>query len=361
MVKTSEIIADDVILLMMQALRTVGKPNKGILIDNGRINQSDDVKSFARKITLDIDYSKPYQPTEKSPGERIFGYIKNEHDCFFNNFTGSDHKNEGKHPTLSMTPDKPDYTLEEFITSLDNYINDFYQTRPRTRKIEGKNVTVSIKDFFEKQWLKYEPAWVEDRELRYAYMKEYPTVKEFRNELTFKGETYTPHDQYLARCYNAKKYKIAYFPFDLSQIDIYATQRFTNPETGEQINPDDYVCTLYRTRTLSNKQESIIKQNKLRKKAVRQLAEVITDGVAGSSVELQNMINSQVEVDGKIKNTRKGIISTVSSHIENVIPAKRIKEVIETHAKTEIAKTDEKQSALNIEIDFDNDPAFQNI
>lgn len=352
-VKTSEILSDDVIMLMMQALQFAGKPKRGILIDNGRINQSEDVKNFCRKITLDLDYSKPYQPTEKSPGERIFGYIKNEHDVFFNNFTGSDHKNEGRHSSLSMTPDKPDYTLEEFLCSLDNYINDFYQTRPRTRVIDGKKNTISIKDYFDKSWLTYEPALIEKRELRFAYMKEFPTVKEFRNELTFKGETYTPHDQYLGMCFNGKKYKIAYLPNDLSEIDLYATRRFINPETGEVINPDDFIITLHRTRSLINKQESIVKQNKAHKKRIREAAESLIDVAASTSTEVLNMVNSQVTDSGKIKHTRKAIIKSVMNEIENVIPQPRVKEIIKQHAEK-----DSFQIEMESEIDYENDPLF---
>ena len=353
MVKTSEILSDDVIMLMMQALQIAGKPKCGILIDNGRINQSEDVKSFARKITLDINYSKPYQPTEKSPGERIFGYIKNEHDVFFNNFTGSQHATEGKHSGLSMTPAKPDYTLEEFVSSLDNYINDFYQNRPRTRKINGKNTTISIKEYFEKSWLSWEPALVDAQELRYAYMKEFPTVKEFRNELTFKGETYTPHDQYLPMCFNGKKYKIAHNPNDLTQIDLYATRRFVNPESGELINPDDFVITLYRTRSLANKQESIIKQNKIHKKRIREVAESFIDNAAGSSAELLDMVNSQVTDNGKIKHTRKAIVKSVMNEIGSVVPEARVKEIIKHHAEQ-----DSTQIVLDAEIDYENDPLF---
>lgn len=350
-VKTSALIADDVITTLLLALRQVGKPGKGLLIDNGSINQSDEFRTFCNKLDLNIDYSAPYQPTQKSTGERIFGYVKEEHDIFFNNFTGSNHKYEGVHTSLSMTPDKADYTVEDFQKSLDKYIEGFYQERPRTRVIKGKREKISIKEYFDNNYMTYEQIPVSDGDLKFAYMKEFATVKEFWNQILFKGEYYNATEEF-GTSYNGRKYRIAYNPNDLSSIDLYSTVRFTDRSTGAVINPGDKVMTLFRTRTLTNKQAIVTKQNKEHLKAVKELANTLIDKVVIDNPDMLDTVNSTVGIQGELRNTRKAITKEVTNVLGSAVSEKQIKQIIELQTSGNASK---------VSIDIEDDPLYSEV
>lgn len=334
-VKTSAITTEDIIVTLIMALKYFGKPGKGLLIDNGKILRSDDFKQFTEKMKIKRQYGRPYTGTDKSPQERLFGYIKTERNSFWNNFTGSNHKTEGRHTGLSLTPDKPNYTFEDFLTELDNYINGFYENRPRNRVIKGKKETISVKDYFDRMYMKYEPSLVDDRDIRNAYMRDDDKQYIFRNELNFRSDKYIPLEP-LPIAFNGRKFKVACNPSNLNEIDLIASERIVDRMTGTYLDPGDYAATLYRTRVIPNSREIVSKLNKKHRKAVRELAELYLDRVVADNRELWDKVNSSVNRDGKIKHTRDEIVKQISKTIESTVPEKKLRDIIDSNDETRV-------------------------
>lgn len=344
-IKPTALKASDLIDSLLEALMQVGKPSEGILIDNG-IGNSNEFTSFCNKLQLPVTFGKPYEPKDKATMERIFKYIKEEHDVFFNNFTGSHHSVEGRHPWKSLTPEKADYTFEHFEQSLRSYIFTFYEQRLRNKTVDGQKMKVSIAELFENFSKDRFPEYWSDQALRFAYMRDEEKPRKFRNYIIFRNEQYLPKD-YLSPVLNRFKYRVAYNPNDLSKVDLYATELIQCKITGIYFQPGDYVMTCYATRHIENKHAEVARYNAQRSKLIKALAKEQINVEAANNPYLQNKLASTVNIDGQIKETRKLVEKRVTKALEAELPKTNVSEIIEAVASedTEI-------------LDLDNDVIF---
>lgn len=140
----NELNTEDVIFTLLEALQVYGLPKKGIIIDQG-IGSSQGVKTFIDRINIGLELTgkkkislrlgRPYHPTDKSMIERSFGWTKDEHDSYYNNFVGDNHKLEGRHKGNALTPEEANYTFKDYDDSFRNFIYGYYETRKRRRVI----------------------------------------------------------------------------------------------------------------------------------------------------------------------------------------------------------------------------------
>jgi len=349
LVTSDGLTAEHLVLSLIEALQKFGRPAKGILIDNG-LGKSQRFVEFCNKLGLAIKFSKPYEPTDKSPAERAFGYIKNEHDVFQANFTGSNHPEEGRHPTAALSAPQPEVTFEQYKKSLENYLFGFYETRERRKVIDGKRIRISIRDLFNSYWKNWNKNQISDTVLRYAYSCN--DVKKFDNNrisLIRNGEVYyyTPKDA-LPPAFNNRKYIIAYMPNDYSKIDLYATTNIVDSITGWQVAKGEYVTTLYNLRELPN-EEKLLRVNKLNhqiNKYHKQIAKVIAEKTAlVNDVEFNSVIGANGKVSGELRKKERKI----KQLIENAMPIEKIEEVIASSQA--VSKTNEITEADWAELD----------
>lgn len=327
-IKTTEITAEDLKISFLQALAFAGKPAKAVLVDNG-VGRSAEFQHYCAKLKLPVELAKAYCPTEKATIERMFKIFKDEHDVFFNNYTGSNHAVEGRHPGLSLTPEQANYTVGQFIESMGYYLENMFETRIRQRVHLGKSTKVSIRESWEEYFNSYDVVSVDEKVMRFAYMKE--DIIPYKNStFKFKGEYYLPSDA-LPLCANKKKFRVAYNPNDLSRIDIYAQSRLIDVMTGQFWDEGDYVCSCDMVRTLekTERQTLVVRNNKQRTKAVKEVVKLLIDGMILENPHLKNAINSRVQVDGKVINVRMRAEKFVEKAIKEGTPEREIKTLVE--------------------------------
>jgi len=323
-IKTSEITTEDLKISFLEALAFMGRPAKAVLVDNG-VGRSAEFQHFCAKLKLPVELAKAYCPTEKATIERMFKIFKDEHDVFFNNYTGSKHATEGRHPGLSLTPEQANYTVGQFVESMGYYLQNMYETRERQRSTYGKQMRMSIRQNFDEEYSRYEINAVDPKLMRFAYMKE--KLVQYKNStFKFKGEFYLP-DVPLPLTANKKKFTVAYNPNNLNSIDIYATVQIVDVMTGVYYDEGDFVCTCSRVRTLatSDRQALVVKNNQHRTKAVKEVVKLFLDGMILENPHLKNAINSRVQVDGKIVNVRMKLEKFVKKAIEEGTPEAELK------------------------------------
>ena len=144
-IKVGDFTTNDLIQSLTPVLLKYGYPMKSVMVDNG-IGRSEEFKNFLTNAGTSVEFSEAYKPTNKSTGERSFGFIKNEHDVFFKNFVGPDKLRESRHSTNKLSPEDAVIFFEEAKKSLESYLLSFCITRRRNRRIDRKQVNISIKE-----------------------------------------------------------------------------------------------------------------------------------------------------------------------------------------------------------------------
>lgn len=333
-IKPGELNAEDLILTLMDALMQYGKPNKGVLIDNG-IGESVRFQEFLLKAGIPLKFSKPYEPTHKATIERSFAYHKTEHDAFLKNFVGSNHLVEGRHSTSKLSAEDCHITFNDYKKSLDTYLTNFYEQRERDRTIDAKVIRISIKELFDSFWKNFDKRPVDTKVLRYAYSQD--EIRRFNNGISFiRNKTrfnYLPSEA-LAPAFNNRKYTVCFNPADLNVIDIYALEDIIDKTTGEFKQKGDYVTTLYNLRNVDpvERQAQVAKFNKQAEKYLRQYVKTSIDGQVfqqGAS----DSVNSTVNEAGKIISVRKRIEKDALSIIKNAVPVEKIKSLVSKQDK----------------------------
>jgi len=314
-IKTGSLTADDVISSLMAALKRVGRPNIGVIVDNG-VGASQDIKDFLYKLEVELILGKPYTPTDKATIERCFQYIKTEHDVDFQNFVGSKHPTEGRHCGLQLSPEETNFLFEEYSKSLAQYINGFYRTRPRQRTIDGKSVEISTGDYYDRYMLSREGNYISDKDLRYAYAHEKDVL--FVNKISFKHKgvlhTFIPASA-LGVIYNNRRYIITWDPNNLKEIDVYCKDEILNRYTGEIHEKGSYLTTMYNIALSPANRLMVANYNKECEKAVKELAFAMVDKDVTSAINRQ----------GNIVNTRKDMIKETVEIIKQELPVEKIK------------------------------------
>lgn len=317
--KTGDITTDDLKVSLMEALSVYGKPQKAIMIDNG-IGRSSMFQDFCIKAGLHIEYSTPYEPTEKANVERIFRYMKDEFDVYEENFVGSNHAKEGRHRSSVLMPEECKITFKEYADKLESYIYGFYETKERRRVDDNKKLKISIRDYFNSYFKNYTVNPVEPRILAYAYR--FDKILKYNNGLTFsinnRVYNYMP-DPYLSPVFNGKRYIVSYNPNNMQKVWIYALDKIICKINGVEYNRLDLVAELNEYGSYNNEERRklITKTNKEIKKHLRKVADLKTD------VE----ISAVVEVNGKLIEERKQIRKRIFKQIENSMPVEKIKEI----------------------------------
>ncbi len=338
---TGELNTEDVINTLIEALQQTGLPKKGIIIDNG-IGSSERFKNFFDRLNIGIELiqgpgnkiilklGKPYHPTDKAPIERSFGWTKDEHDSFFKNFVGDNHKLEGFHKTNSLTPEQANYTFQDYDKSFNQFIHGFYETRKRKRAINEVTEEISIRDFFNREWDKHVLNPVPDRAIRFALQVE--------KEFTYKGGAFEfslagYRSDYLPTGFMAampssfynRRFKILYNPNQPDEVDLYATESFVDKIEGLFFDRGEFICTLKAVRAMDNeKQKAVAMHNRAMQKAASHLK---------FSLIAQDAL-SQVNQNAQLIDAPKEIRRAVVDIIKNEKPLEKIAEEAFKRVKT---------------------------
>lgn len=334
-IKASPFNEEDIVRLLMKAFRQHGLPKVKLICDQG-LGKSERIKEFCRRLDLTLEPQEPYCPTQKAVNERLFGVIKNECDVYNENYTGSNHPVEGRHRGRTLSPEETTELLNEAIDRYEKYLTGFFMTRPRKREIPGtehlcdNTGRVSMQALCEHFYKAYEPRRVDDKALRYAYMK-YDTVKKFSGYvLNYKGEQYIPEEDThfsVALFSSAHEYVLAYNPDDLNRVDLYAAQEIMDRLSGLYIGRGEYVCTLVSLTSLpvGDKRRRVNTYNKKINKHIKELA----NSYRARAVAVGDAANIEVGDEGMIEVAREQT-RAVESLIRESIPANKIAEVCTT-------------------------------
>jgi transposase InsO family protein len=354
-IKTSEITVDDLKMTFLQAVALVGRPNISVKLDNGAIESSKEFKAFMYRMEIPIEYCRPYHSDDKAMIERIFRYMKDEFDIFLINFTGSNHKKEGRHRTLSLSPAKANYTIDEYIHWMGQYINNWFETRERERTINGKKEKISIRDYFNREWKNHTFNQVSAKQMRFAYMIMDEAPKKFNNKVKFRGEQYTP-EEYMGFAFNNHHYHVAYNPNDLEYIDLYAAESF---EDKLVIPPKKYLknqfimtCRCTRSIPYNERKAFIAKYKQKAQKKMSELSALGTDIRLLENPALIETVHGQYDENGNKINIRKAVEKEVKKNIMEAIPRNRIDEIIQN--KTGLNVSASQHDSVDMD-DFQND------
>lgn len=333
MIKATPFSEEDIVRLLMRCFRQHGLPTEKLICDQG-LGKSERIKDFCRKLDLTLEPQEPYCPTQKAVNERFFGVIKNECDVYNENFTGSNHPVEGRHRDRRLSPEATTEMVNEAIARYDKYVTGYYLDRPRTRQIEGiehlqdNTGRVSTRALYEYFYSRHMLKRIDDRMLRYAYMK-YDSVKSFSGYmLKYKGEAYIPDSSLSITLYSKDyTYTIAYDPDNLNSIDLYSNQDILDRLTGDYIAKGDYVCTLACIANLpsGDKHRKVTMYNKSIQKNIKQLADTYR---AKAAVE-KDLVNYTAGDEGLLEVMREQT-REVEKIIKESIPMRRIAEVVRT-------------------------------
>lgn len=312
----NELNTEDVIFTLIEALQVYGLPKKGLIIDQG-IGSSQGFKTFIDRINIGLELTgekkislrlgRPYHPTDKAIIERSFGWTKDEHDSFYDNFVGDNHKLEGRHKGNALTPEKANYTFKDYDDSFRNFIYGYYENRKRRRVINKHTEEISIRDYFNREWEKHTFNSIPERIIRFALQKE--------REFTYKGGAFTfsfngiigdyiPANYYQAMPlgFYGRRMKALYNPMDLTEVDIYAMEDIPDKSEGLFIFKGEYICTLKSVRELGKeKQRLVAMHNKALGKLTRKLQIELTPGDVNSVINSKGrLVDATAKVQKKI-------------------------------------------------------------
>lgn len=316
---------EDIKILMMKALMQMGRPRKGILMDNG-LAASKECREFLDRLRIVHDPGEAYDPRHKALKEREFGWIKDEFCTQFPNYIGGG-KYEVRHTGKKLSPEETTYTIDSFIEKFDIYMEGFYQARPRQLTDNFEVNETSCRDKFNSYYMKYEKNLISTVDLNKAYMLR--KVVKLQNQFVEFGKygLYAPHPDKMFHPTLCKRKYMAYFnPVDLNEIDLYELEGFLIRNTGEQIPRGKHIGSVRALRNLgtAEQQRQVKEINARYIKAVRNLEDAATDLSIVNNVDA---FSPEVNPTGQIIDTRieqkarvSEIINDAASRAANIIP-----------------------------------------
>lgn len=339
MIKAEPFKEDDILRMIMTAIKKFGAPKKKVICDQG-LAASERVKEFFNRLKIGYEAQPPYTPTAKAPNERIFKMVKEECDIFNVNFVGSNHPTEGRHKGVKLSPEETTELVNEAISRYDGYFNGDFIERPRKREIAGiegildNMKRVSIKDLFEHYYKTYEREDVSDVRLRYAFMK-YDAVKKFENYyIKFRNEIYLPTTDLSLTLHDSSfRFIVAYDPGNLNTIDLYSAQDIMDRLTGDLIAKGQYVCSMESLKMLDagEKKKRVAIYNKKINKSMLELTRNIREKY---SLE-KDLVNEVVTGAGVLVNIRKEQEAEITKVISESLPMDKIDLILDKAGKDE--------------------------
>ncbi len=353
-IKTGDINSRDLELSLAEVFLRWGLPKKQILIDNG-IGRSAEFQAFVNKIYAGmregrgkIHYSAAYTPTNKATMERSFGLIKNELDVFQKNFVGPNKETESRHSTKALSPESADLFIEDYKRKLEQYLTGFFIERERLRVINGDKTRISIKSYFDNLYKSYEPSPIAAKDIRYALSQ--TDEKVYRGSIKFKGSEYLPIES-LPLSFHGQRFRILYYPNDLSEIDIYALDDMLDRQTGLLIQKNNFIATFISTRTREDRREAVLKARKHLEKDIKELSEDYTSLMSLEGKLFESSMPDMVANNGKIleqrETTKKAAKIAIKTSLQK-LPGQNL--TIENRPAADLQET-----SLTIEDSDDND------
>lgn len=318
-IKVGDFTSTDLIQSLSPVLIKYGYPQKAVMVDNG-IGRSAEFQNFLTQAGTQVEYSEAYKPTNKATGERSFGMIKNEHDVFFKNFVGPDKLRESRHSTNKLSPEDAIIFFDEAKKSLESYLLNFFIDRKRNRRINYKQVKISIKEYFETSLLTYEPRKANPMKIKTAACK--TDVKVFKSKIIISRNQFVPADV-IPLCFYNNKVTVKYNPADYSEVYIYAFRDTTDLSTGESFTKGDYIATLRNTDAVTNKQSEILTYNNKLKKAIKVAAENVK---AIRDSQFPNTLPGQIGKSGEYYQQHKEELKQIEESLKNAIPLNEVPE-----------------------------------
>lgn len=344
-IQTDNFNSDDIKLLMLKALMNTGRPVKGILMDNG-LASSKKCQEFLNRLGIVHDSGKAYDWMHKAVQERIFGFVKNEFCTEWNNYIGGG-RSEVRHTGEKMSPELCDYTIDEFISKFDDYMEGFYQRKPRSRTDNYEKIEISIREDFENRYLYYEPQYLDPVKLRSAFMVSKVAYMSLQHLSLGNFGVYTVDlDNLLDPVLQERNYLCTYIPLDLSEIDIYAMEDILIQKTGEMILKGERVATLYRMREKmpEAKRKDVAILNNKNLKLIRAYAE---NTVNIAIAENFSSFSPELNEKGQLTDTRKLLTEKTISIMKDA--EFKAKEVIIPEQKKRGRKASEEIAELSHE------------
>lgn len=354
--------SDDVINVLIQSMLSVGLPNKGYLFDNG-VGYSERVVKFMERVKLqssgsgyftnDFKPVAPYEPTHKANVERFFRFIKDEHDVWFQNYVGGK-REDVRHCSKRLMPEDCDHIVEEYIKSADAYLTGDCIARKRNRVIKSTRHKASIGELFTGFSGSHQPYFLSEQSLRWALMDD-TQVKKYQGGIKMyrSGVRFNYTDAGYNPSLEGREFIISMLPTDMSRMDLYATEDFTDTYTGAEYEKGQYVCTLQSMNSVPNAelQKTVMKKRKESAKHARMTKEKLLDAALAQFPELQEIVNIHITYDGEAIDVRRRLIERMND-ITQSTPLGSIAEFIKTEvaeisigkAKVELTTTESTES-----------------
>jgi hypothetical protein len=148
--------------------------------------------------------------------------------------------------------------------------------------INGVKKSISIRDYFNSESELRAVNPVPEKAIRFALQNEKEfTYKGGPFHLNLNGSSgeYLPANYLTAMpsgFYN-RKYKILFNPTQLSEVDLYALETFTDKQEGLFIHAGEFICTLRSVRSMNTEKQALVAiHNKAVQKAARKLSVALT-------------------------------------------------------------------------------------
>lgn len=335
-IKTDPFNTEDIKMLVLEALMSIGRPVKGILMDNG-LAATKPCQEMLDRLGIPHDPGPAYEPLHKAVIERSFGFVKNEFNAKWKNYIGGK-RSEVRHSSKKLSPEQCDYTIEKYIHEFDRYINGFYETRERTRTDNQEKVKICIRDDFDSRYSSYEKQELDRSQIRQAYMRRIKkTLKWFCIEMGRDLGTYACEEP-LFLSLDEREYWVCYNPLDMNYIDILIAQDFIVPETGEELNEGDHVATLKAVKYLGNEERQALvskirkQYNKSARKAIKGIEEMfIVENIDVFDTEVSDqghLIDARKELRKEVRDLVNTGFSDISRSISKFTPSKATKDII---------------------------------
>ena len=297
-----------------------GLPRKAVVVDNG-IGRGQEFRTFLFRAGLGVDqlrFSEAYDPTNKAPGERVFGFIKNEFDVFHNNFVGPNKEVESRHFGDALSPEETLETFESYKAKLESFLTGFFIGRPRRRRINGTMQSVTISDYFTQCYQTYNKVEVDHTKLRFAFAKE-KDIK-YNGDVTILGEKYQTIEPMPLGWYG-RRFRILYNPADMTEVDMYTIDDMVSDD-GKMYQKGTLVQTLFCVRLHPQKYELISDlKKKVLKNAKKLAADVASLGIANMNETekfMPYLVANNGDLKDQMKQTKKHVLASLQYAVDKI-------------------------------------------
>jgi len=229
---THSVTGEDVVDVALALVYKYGRPGQ-ILLDNGSEFSNELVMRFLQgcytteehEVKERVIFSEAYHPQSKAALERLFRIFKDEFCAFTPSY--SPNQFESRKPTKRLSHVQGDWTLGEFRTNFQMYLNGLFLTRPRSMWQDPKHTRAhevnrarpsTMSEALDRAYRTFTPNEIETSRLAVLYAKKFR--KRLRGgifRVTYLGEQmlYVPAELPVER-YN-ETFDVLINPLDLSQ------------------------------------------------------------------------------------------------------------------------------------------------